>query len=139
VTLDPGRSVLHYRLVKKLGEGGRGVVSKAHDSKLGREVAIKVLPAAVHGEPDRLARFERQARALASLHHPNVASIFGFEESEGVRFLVLELVAGEDLASRLKRGPFRWRRRSKSRGRSRKAWRWRTRRGLFIGTSSRRR
>ena len=102
--LEPHQMLAHYRLVEKIGEGGMGIVWKAEDTKLGRSVAIKVLPDGVSEEPDRLARFEREARTLASLHHPNVASIFGFEESGEVRFLVMELVEGEDLSQRLQRG-----------------------------------
>ena len=82
-----------------------GVVYRATDSKLKREVAIKVLPEAFAADADRLARFEREAQVLAQLQHPNIASIYGLEESNGVRALVMELVEGEDLAERLKRGP----------------------------------
>jgi serine/threonine-protein kinase len=95
----------HYRLVEKIGEGGMGVVWKAEDSKLSREVALKVLPADVAEDPERSARFRREARTLATLHHPNIASIFGFEETEGVTYLVMELVEGEDLSERLRQGP----------------------------------
>jgi Tol biopolymer transport system component len=103
--LRPGQQVLHYHIDEPIGEGGMGVVWKARDSRLGRDVAVKVLPAEVAGDPDRLARFDREARTLAALHHPHVASIFGFEEADGVRFLVMELVGGEDLARRVERGP----------------------------------
>jgi Tol biopolymer transport system component len=94
-----------YEITGKLGEGGMGEVFRATDPKLKREVAIKVLPAAFAEDPDRLARFEREAQVLAQLQHPNIASIYGLEESGGVRALVMELVEGEDLAERLKRGP----------------------------------
>ncbi|MBK6406121.1 MAG: serine/threonine protein kinase [Holophagales bacterium] len=94
-----------YEITGPLGEGGMGVVYRATASKLKREVAIKVLPEAFAADAERLARFEREAQLLAQLHHPNIASIFGLEESNGVRALVMELVEGEELAERLKRGP----------------------------------
>ena len=81
-----------------------GEVYRATDTKLGRDVAIKLLPAEVAGDPERLARFQREAKLLASLNHPHIATIHGLEESDGKPFLVLELVEGEDLADRLKRG-----------------------------------
>ncbi|MEO8502502.1 MAG: protein kinase [Acidobacteriota bacterium] len=98
-----------YEITGKLGEGGMGEVYRATDSKLKREVAIKVLPAAFTDDKERLARFEREAQLLAQLHHPNIASIFGLEEGDrtagGVRALVMELVDGEDLSARIARGP----------------------------------
>ena len=105
MTIAPGSMLSQYRLVEKLGEGGMGVVWKADDTVLGRQVAIKVLPQSVAGDADRLARFRQEARLLASLNHPNIAAIYGLEESGGTRFLVLELVPGQTLAERLKRGP----------------------------------
>ncbi|HKI85037.1 MAG TPA: protein kinase, partial [Candidatus Krumholzibacteria bacterium] len=99
-----GKTLGHYEILGLLGKGGMGEVYRAHDTKLQREVALKVLPAAVAHDAERIARFEREARTLATLQHPNVASIYGFEEDEGQRFLVMELVEGEDLAQRLKRG-----------------------------------
>jgi Tol biopolymer transport system component len=96
--------LLHYRLVDKIGEGGMGVVWKALDTSLDREVAIKVLPEGLV-TPDRLARFEREAKLLASLDHPAIAAVHGLHEASGVRFLAMELVPGEDLAHRLTRGP----------------------------------
>jgi serine/threonine protein kinase/Tol biopolymer transport system component len=95
----------HYRLVEKIGEGGMGVVWKALDTKLDREVAIKVLPEAFGDDAERLARFEREAKLLASLNHPNIATIHGFLEAESTRFLAMELVGGEGLEGRLERGP----------------------------------
>jgi serine/threonine protein kinase/Tol biopolymer transport system component len=94
-----------YTIVSRLGEGGMGEVYRARDTKLNRDVAIKVLLAAVADDPDRLARFSREAQVLASLNHPNIAHIHGLEESNGVTALVLELVEGEDLAQRIARGP----------------------------------
>ena len=105
MSLEPGQALSHYRLVEQIGEGGMGVVWKAADTKLGREVAIKVLPAELAADPDRLARFEREAKLLASLNHPNIAAIHEFDEAGGVQFLALELVEGEDLATRIARGP----------------------------------
>ena len=104
MSLTAGRSLSHYKLVAPIGEGGMGVVWRATDSTLGRDVAIKVLPEFLSGDPERLARFEREAKLLASLNHPHIASIFGFHSDGGVRFLAMELVEGEDLAQRLARG-----------------------------------
>ena len=100
-----GQTLSHFRITAKLGEGGMGEVYRAEDSKLGREVAIKVLPEAVANDPERLARFEREAKLLASLNHPNIAGIHQVEEADGQHFLVMELVEGEDLKERLARGP----------------------------------
>ncbi len=99
-----GKTLLHYRVTEKIGAGGMGVVYRATDTKLGREVAIKVLPDEFAKATERLARFGREARLLASLNHSGIAAIHGLEESDGVHFLVLELVEGETLAERLKRG-----------------------------------
>ncbi len=99
-----GTSLLHYRIVDKIGEGGMGAVWRATDATLGRDVAIKVLPADFADNTERLARFEREAKVLASLNHPNIGAIYGFHESNGVRFLAMELIPGEDLAQRLAKG-----------------------------------
>ncbi len=93
-----GASLGGYQLQALLGAGGMGEVYRAHDAKLGRDVAIKILPRAFTSNPDRLARFEREARMLAALNHPNICAIYGFEEADGIRFLILELVEGETLA-----------------------------------------
>src|SRR6185295_10068759 len=85
--LTPGQRLGSYEVSAKVGEGGMGEVYRAIDPALKREVAIKVLPAAFATDPERLARFEREAQLLAQLHHPNIASIFGFHEADGVRFL----------------------------------------------------
>jgi TolB-like protein len=92
-----GRSLGHYRITAAIGAGGMGEVYRATDTKLGRDVAIKMLPAAVAQDPERLARFEREARSLASLNHPNIVTIFSVEEADGSRFLAMELVEGETL------------------------------------------
>ncbi len=96
-----GRTLAHYQVVAPLGAGGMGEVYQARDTKLGRDVALKLLPDVFARDPERLARFEREAQVLASLNHPNIAAIFGLEEAGGVRFLVLELVPGETLAERI--------------------------------------
>ncbi len=105
MTLTAGTNLGSYTIVAPLGAGGMGEVYRARDTKLGREVAIKVLPAEVTESSERLARFRREAQVLASLNHPHIATIHGLEEAEVGPFLVLELVEGEDLAARLKRGP----------------------------------
>ncbi len=104
MAIGPGSTVLHYRIVDKLGEGGMGQVWKAIDTSLDRAVAIKVLPDVFAADPDRLARFEQEARVLASLSHPNIAAVYSVHAHEGTRFLALELVEGEDLARVLSRG-----------------------------------
>jgi Tol biopolymer transport system component len=100
-----GQTLAHYRITAAIGSGGMGEVYRATDTKLGRDVALKVLPPEVARDPERLGRFEREARLLGSLNHPNVAAIHGLEEVGSTRFLVLELVDGEDLSERLRRGP----------------------------------
>ena len=99
-----GSSLSHYEITAKLGEGGMGEVYRAKDTKLGRDVAIKVLPPSLAGDRDRLSRFEREARVLATLNHPNVAQVHGFDDDGGVHFLVMELAEGESLAERIRRG-----------------------------------
>lgn len=99
------KSLSHYSILRKLGEGGMGVVYLARDEHLNRDVAIKVLPETFAQDQERLARFRREAQLLASLSHPNIAAIYGLEESDGLRYLLLELVTGETLAERLRRGP----------------------------------
>ena len=105
MSLAPGTRLAHYEIVEPIGKGGMGEVYRARDTKLGREVAIKVLPDAFSQNEERLARFEREARLLASLNHPNIATIHGLEESDGTRFLVMELVEGETLQERIAKGP----------------------------------
>ncbi|MEE8147593.1 MAG: protein kinase, partial [Longimicrobiales bacterium] len=102
--LEPGTRLGPYEILAPLGAGGMGEVYRATDTKLGRDVAIKVLPSEVAGAPERLARFEREAKLLASLNHPHIAAIYGLEEAQGQPFLVLELVEGEGLEQRLRRG-----------------------------------
>jgi serine/threonine-protein kinase len=100
-----GATIGPYKVDREIGRGGMGVVFLAHDTRLGRTVALKALPDDVASDPDRLQRFEREARVLASLNHPNVAAIYGLEESNGRRYLALEHIEGETLADRIARGP----------------------------------
>jgi serine/threonine protein kinase len=103
--LPSGTHLGSYQILALLGAGGMGEVYKARDTKLGRDVALKTLPDSVSGDSERLARFRREAHLLAALNHPHIASIYGLEETNSQRFLVLELVAGETLAARIQRGP----------------------------------
>src|SRR5262245_33478463 len=99
-----GTKLGHYEINSHLGSGGMGEVHQATDSRLGRSVAVKFLPEAFARDADRVARFEREARVLASVNHPNIAAIYGLEEASGKTFLVMELVPGETLAERVARG-----------------------------------
>jgi serine/threonine protein kinase len=103
LALTPGSRLGVYDITDQIGEGGMGQVWRATDSTLGRQVAIKILPDAFAADPERLARFEREARTLASLNHPHIAAIYGFEKSSGMHALVMELVEGEDLSQRIAR------------------------------------
>ena len=105
MALAPGSKFGTYSILGPLGSGGMGEVYRAFDTRLGREVALKTLPEAFAGDPERLARFEREARMLAALNHPAIAAIYGLEESEGLRFIVMELVPGDTLSERLSHGP----------------------------------
>src|SRR6059058_297479 len=100
-----GAQLGSHELIGLLGKGGMGEVYRARDTKLKRQVAIKILPDEFSRDPDRVSRFEREAEVLASLNHPNIAAIYDLQEANGSRFLVLELVEGETLAERIKRGP----------------------------------
>ena len=103
--LQPGAALGPYRIDALLGSGGMGEVYRARDTKLNRDVALKVLPESFTADPDRVARFTREAHVLASLNHPNIAAIHGFEDSGDVHALVLELVEGTTLADRIARAP----------------------------------
>ena len=105
MALEVGSRLGHYDVTALIGEGGMGQVYQATDTKLNRQVALKILPEAFATDPDRLARFQREAQVLASLNHPNIAAIHGLEDSEGTKALVLELVEGPTLADRIKQGP----------------------------------
>ncbi len=102
---EPGTTLGPYQVTAKIGEGGMGQVYRARDTKLDRDVALKVSPDAFTADPDRLARFEREAKVLASLNHPNIGAIYGLEKSGDTRALVLELIEGPTLADRIKQGP----------------------------------
>ncbi len=105
MALEVGSRLGHYDVTALIGEGGMGQVYQATDTKLKRQVALKILPEAFSADPERMARFQREAEVLASLNHPNIAAIYGLEEADGIRALVLELVEGPTLADRIKRGP----------------------------------
>ena len=102
--MDVGSQLAHYTIRAKLGEGGMGQVFRAEDSRLKRDVAIKVLPPSMADDSERMLRLEREAQLLAQLEHPNIAAIHGLEEADGVRFLVMQLVEGQDLDVRLDAG-----------------------------------
>ena len=106
MALEVGTKLGPYEILSPLGAGGMGEVYLANDSKLDRQVAIKVLPETMTRDPERVARFEREAKLLASLNHPNIAAIHGFDAAVGTRFLVMEYVEGETLGQRLKGGAF---------------------------------
>ena len=99
--LTAGEKLGSYEILSPIGAGGMGEVYRARDTKLGREVAIKVLPEEFTQHPEKLARFQREAKLLAALNHPGIATLYGVEESEGKPFLAMELVEGETLAERI--------------------------------------
>jgi eukaryotic-like serine/threonine-protein kinase len=134
MSLATGTRLGAYEIFGVLGAGGMGEVYRARDTRLDREVAVKILPEIFALDPDRLMRFEREAKTLASLNHPNIAQIYGIEESGQVKALVMELVEGEDLAARIARGALPWRRRCRSRARWSRRSRRRTRRASFTAT-----
>src|SRR6266850_638689 len=104
MSVGPGSRLGPYEILSALGAGGMGEVYRARDTKLGRDVAIKILPELFAADPERLARFEREAQVLAALNHPNIGAIYGLEDSNGIRALVLELIEGPTLADRLEDG-----------------------------------
>src|SRR5712691_4797113 len=104
MTLVPGTRLGSYEVLAQIGAGGMGEVYRAHDTKLQRDVALKILPAIFAANPERMARFEREAKLLASLNHPHIAAIYGLEESGSTRALVMELVEGPTLAERIAAG-----------------------------------
>ena len=132
-----GQTLSHYKILEKLGEGGMGAVFLAEDINLDRKVALKVLPADMADDPGRLERFEREAKAIAALNHPNIVTIHSVEEADGVRFLTMELVEGVTLDEKIDPG-----RHAARRGSSRSPGRWprrcarRTRRASPTATSS---
>ena len=136
MALAPGQNLLHYHLVGRIGQGGMGEVWRATDTSLGRDVAVKLLPAVFSGDPERLARLEREAKLLASLNHPHIATVFGLHDAGGVRFIAMEFVAGEDLAARMARGPIPQTRRAPSPVRSPTRWSRPTKAAWSTATSS---
>src|SRR5215475_3382975 len=105
MSLGPGTRLGPYEVTALIGEGGMGKVWRAHHTALNRDDALKVLPEAYASDPDRLARFRREAQVLASLNHPNIAHVYGLEQADGVQALVMELVEGPTLADRIVEGP----------------------------------
>ena len=103
--LTPNTNVSHYRIISKIGAGGMGEVYRAHDSRLDREVAIKLLPPDFASNEDRLRRFEQEAKATSALNHPNILTVYDIGEHEGSPFIVAELLEGEELRERLNEGP----------------------------------
>lgn len=103
--LAPGDKLGPYEILAPIGKGGMGEVYRGRDSRLNRDVAVKVLPAALERDPQRLARFEREAQILAGMNHPNIAMLFGLEDSGGGHALVIELVEGPTLDDRIQQGP----------------------------------
>src|SRR5262245_44014863 len=103
MAFERGQTIGHYRIDQKIGEGGMGVVYEAEDTRLGRRVALKILPVEMSGDAGRRARFEREARAVAALNHPNIVTLYSVEDVEGHCFLTLELVNGRDLTQLMTR------------------------------------
>jgi len=128
------QTIAHYRIQAKIGAGGMGEVYRATDTRLQRDVAIKVLPEALARDTGRMARFEREAKVLASLNHPNIASIYGLEESNGTRALVMEWWKGQRWPSASKRGRLASTRHCPLPSKSPKGWNTRMSGGSFIGT-----
>ena len=134
--LSSGTRFGPYEITAVLGAGGMGEVYRARDPKLGRDVALKVLSPALASDADHMARFTREAQVLASLNHPNIAAIYGLEESSGVRALVMELVEGRTLAERIAAGPLQWTRRWPLPGKSPRRLKRRTKKESSTATSS---
>ena len=133
MALAPGTRLGPYEIGVQIGVGGMGEVYRARDTNLGRDVAIKVLPDAFARDRERVARFEREAKTLASLNHPNIAIIHGLEKADGGRALVMELIEGPTLADRIAQGRFHLMKRCPSPGKSRRRLKPRTSRGSFTG------
>src|SRR5262245_53721272 len=105
MALAPAARLGVYETLNRIGSGGMGEVFRARDTKLNREVALKILPDSFAGDPERLSRFTREAQTLAALNHPHIAVIYGIEEGAGTTALVMELIEGDDLSQRIARGP----------------------------------
>jgi serine/threonine protein kinase len=139
--LTPGTTLGQYEIRSPLGAGGMGEVYRAHDTRLDREVAIKVLPESLTSDPDRLRRFEQEARAAAALNHPNILAVYQMATQEGGSYMVTELLDGETLRERLRRcvsgcgaDRFRYAKRLITPGRSHTGWQQRTTKVSFIAT-----
>jgi eukaryotic-like serine/threonine-protein kinase len=122
MALTPGTRLGSYEIVAPLGAGGMGEVYRATDLRLSRDVALKILPEMFARDAERMARFGREAKILASLNHPNIASIFGLEEADNTRALVMELVEGQTLGERIRAGPLPAMKQCRSHGKSPKPW-----------------
>ena len=127
--LSSGTRLGPYEILSAIGAGGMGEVYRARDTKLNRDVALKILPCRFAPDPERLARFKREAQVLASLDHPNIGAIYGFEDADGVHALVLQLVEGPTLADRIAQGPIPARRSAADRAADRGGARSRAREG----------
>ena len=132
MSLAPGTRLGPYEITARIGVGGMGEVYRARDTKLQRDVAIKILPEAFAHDRERLARFDREARTLASLNHPNIGQIHGLEDSDSIKALVMELVEGPTLADRIAQGAIPLDEHSPSPSKSRKQWKRLTSRASFI-------
>ena len=130
-------TLAHYKILEKIGSGGMGAIYLAEDTKLGRKVALKVLPPELAESEERRARFKREAKALAALDHPNIVQVFSVEEAEGVHFITMQLVKGKTLAELIPKRVCRSTSSSRSPYRLLKPWLQRTRQRLRTGTSSR--
>ena len=137
LSLTPGTRLGPYEITAQIGVGGMGEVYRATDTNLARQVAIKVLPDSVAADADRLARFDREAKTLASLNHPNIAAIYGLEKTSGITALVMELVEGPTLADRIAQGAIPSTKPSRSLGRLPRRSKPRTRTASSIAISSR--
>jgi len=104
-----GRKIGRYKIVEAIGAGGMGEVYRAEDPRLGRQVAVKILPATLADDPDALARFRREARAVAALSHPNILALHDFDADAGIHFAVMELLEGVPISARIAQGPIAWR------------------------------
>jgi len=132
MALTPGTILRQYEIRSPLGAGGMGEVYRAYDTRLNREVAIKVLPESLTSDPDRLRRFEQEARAAAALNHPNILAVYQMATHEGVSYMVSELLDGETLRERLRRARYRCARRLIMPYRSPMAWRRTTRASSIV-------
>ena len=130
-------TLAHYKILEKIGSGGMCAIYLAEDTKLGRKVALKVLPPELAESEERRARFKREAKALAALDHPNIVQVFSVEEAEGVHFITMQLVKGKTLAELIPKRVCRSTSSSRSPYRLLKPWLQRTRQRLRTGTSSR--